>query len=108
MGGIHLSCVCVCRCSTPEVAAVSHLDPREQADRTGSRHQQAECVCTKTCVLCSYQEPVCPSGGHGRGHRLALQNRPAARHVPLTVRTRPRRSLTHRDALLPQPLERPA
>ena len=28
---------------------------------------------------------ICPSGGHGRGYRLALQNRAAARHVPLTV-----------------------
>ena len=28
---------------------------------------------------------ICPSGGHGRGHRLALQNRAATRNVPLTV-----------------------
>ena len=33
----------------------------------------------------TYIKPICPSGGHGRGHRLALQNRAAARHVPLTV-----------------------
>ena len=33
-----------------------------------------------------YIKPICPSGGHGRGHRLALQNRAAARHVPLTVK----------------------
>ena len=26
-------------------------------------------------------------GGHGRGHRLALQKRAAARHEPLTVNT---------------------
>ena len=29
-----------------------------------------------------YIKSICPSGGHGRGHRLALQNRPAARNVP--------------------------
>ena len=29
-----------------------------------------------------YIKSICPSGGHGRGHRLALQNRAAARHVP--------------------------
>ena len=28
-----------------------------------------------------YVKPICPSGGHGRGHRLALQNRAAARHT---------------------------
>ena len=32
-----------------------------------------------------YIKSICPSGGHGRGHRLALQNRAAARNVPLTV-----------------------
>ena len=31
---------------------------------------------------------ICTSGGHGRGHRPAIQNLAAARHVPLTVRTR--------------------
>ena len=35
-----------------------------------------------------YVKPICPPGGHGRGHRLALQNRAAARHVPLTVNER--------------------
>ena len=35
-----------------------------------------------------YIKSICPSGGHGRGHRLALQNRAAARHVPLTVNIR--------------------
>ena len=34
-----------------------------------------------------YIKSICPSGGHGRGHRLALQNRAAARHVLLTVNT---------------------
>ena len=33
----------------------------------------------------TYIKPICPSGGHGHGHRLALQNRAAARNVPLTV-----------------------
>ena len=28
-----------------------------------------------------YIKSICPSGDHGRGHRLALQNRAAARHV---------------------------
>ena len=32
-----------------------------------------------------YIKSICPSGGHGRGHRLALQNRAAARHMQLTV-----------------------
>ena len=32
-----------------------------------------------------YTKSICPSGGHGRGHRLALQNRAAARHTQLTV-----------------------
>ena len=27
-----------------------------------------------------YLKSICPPGGHGRGHRLALQNRAAARH----------------------------
>ena len=36
-----------------------------------------------------YVKSICPSGGHGRGHRLALQNRAAARHVPLTVKQWP-------------------
>ena len=31
------------------------------------------------------QHSICPSGGHGRGHRLALQNRAADRNNPLTV-----------------------
>ena len=35
-----------------------------------------------------YVKPISPSGGHGRGHRLALQNRAAARHVPITVKYR--------------------
>ena len=34
------------------------------------------------------QSQVHSSGGHGRGHRLELQNRAAARHVPLTVKHR--------------------
>ena len=34
-----------------------------------------------------YIKPICPSGGHDRGHRLALQNRAAARNVPLTLKT---------------------
>ena len=29
-----------------------------------------------------YIKSMCPSGGPGRGHRLALQNRAAARHIP--------------------------
>ena len=28
-----------------------------------------------------YIKSICPSGGHGRGHRPAIQNRAAARHV---------------------------
>ena len=31
----------------------------------------------------SYAKSICPSGGHGRGHRLALQNRAAARNNPI-------------------------
>ena len=34
----------------------------------------------------SYHKSICPPG-HGRGHRLALQNRAAARHAPYTVYT---------------------
>ena len=32
-----------------------------------------------------YIKSTCPSGGHDRGHRPAIQNRVAARHVPLTI-----------------------
>ena len=36
----------------------------------------------------TYIKSICPSGGHGRGYRPALQNRPAARHVQLQLQTR--------------------
>ena len=32
-----------------------------------------------------YIKSICPSGGHGRGHHLALQNRDGGRNVPLTI-----------------------
>ena len=40
---------------------------------------------------------ICPSGGHGRGHRPALQNRAAARNVPVTVNSNVREA---RDGLV--------
>ena len=43
-----------------------------------------------------YIKSICPSGGHGRGHRLALQKRAAARNVPLTVKHRGHRSAVTR------------
>ena len=32
-----------------------------------------------------YVKSISPSGGHGRGHRPAIQNRAAARHVQLQL-----------------------
>ena len=46
----------------------------------------------------TYIKPSCPSGGHGRGHRLAIQNRAAARNVPLTVNSPHRRHLGSCDS----------
>ena len=42
-----------------------------------------------------YIKSICPSGGHGRGHRLAIQNRAEARNVPLIVNAN---STLHRPA----------
>ena len=36
-------------------------------------------------ITTNYIKSICPSGGHGRGHRPAIQNRAAARYVQLTV-----------------------
>ena len=64
-------CVSVCVCRVRR-AAVSHLRPRPEGIGIGPAHATSKG--TKQA-----------NRGHDRGHRLALQNRGAARNVPLIV-----------------------